>query len=197
MLEPYCCGTHSYIPLCPQINKLDLDAVAIQQMLSMEKSEIAKSIYLQGHNYYDYDKPKEFGFVSLNNMTNRHTIDFTDFDTWRLYDEYFGADFAHNLIIDAMDQTGRFEQTTGTQRALAVNIAISSMVSYMSALEALYFSVSRCDSDTTVAETAFDGAVALLVGSVEGQSQGGARSRSEASSSSQKHSIAGDQRVTL
>ena len=157
------------------IAKLDLDAVAIHQLMSMEKDDAAKKIYLEGHNYYDYDSPNDFSFVSLHNLTQSHTIDFTDFQAYRLYESYFGsADFSNDLIIHQIfERSGPFISTTATQRNLALNVAISSFVSYMSALQALYFSVSRCASDVTSAETAFDGAVALLVGSVEGRGRGG------------------------
>jgi len=156
------------------IARLDLDAVAIHQMMSMEKYELAKRIYEEGHNYYDYDNQEEYNFVSLYNLTQSHTIDYTDFPIYQLYKEYYpSSDIGNYLINQAFDRTGPFLETTAPQRELAVNIAISSFVSYMAALEALYFSVSKCGSDVTAAETAFDGAVALLVGSVEGRGRGG------------------------
>ena len=40
-------------------------------------------------------------------------------------------------------------------------------------MEALYFSAFRCGTDKTSALSAFDGAVALLIGSVEGRGRGG------------------------
>jgi hypothetical protein len=158
------------------IAKLDLDAVAIHQMMSMEKNDLAKRIYLEGHNYYDYDSPDEFGFVSLHNLTQSHTIQYVSFDTYDIYNDYFGqsgSDFGNQLIVSAFDKTGRFQDSTANQRDLAVNVAISSFVSYIPALQALYLASSVCSSAKIEAETAFDGAVALLVGSVEGRGRGG------------------------
>ena len=48
-----------------QVARLDLDAVAIHQLTSMDKFELAKRIYTEGHNYYDYDNVEAYNFVSL------------------------------------------------------------------------------------------------------------------------------------
>ena len=55
-----------------QIAKLDLDAVAIDQMMQLEKYKIATDIYMNGHNYYDYEK-EDIGFVSIYDMTQSAT----------------------------------------------------------------------------------------------------------------------------
>ena len=142
-------------------------------MLSMDKYGIGKRIYQEGHNFYDYDNEEDYSFVSLYNLTQSHTIDYTQFPEYRLHEIYLGADFSNQLILQAFDRRDRFESTTAKQRDLAVNIAISSMVSYMAALEALYYSIFRCESDIKASQTAFDGGVALLIGSVEGRERGG------------------------
>ena len=153
--------------------KLDLDAVAIHQLMVMDQHEVAKRIYMEGHNYYDYDL-KEYAFVSLYNLTQSNTIDYTEFPEYELFDEYHGEDWKHNLFLEIFDATNKFAATTASQRELAVNYAISGIVSYMSALEALYFSLSRCENaGSASAIDAFDGAVALLIGSVEGRGTGG------------------------
>lgn len=149
--------------------------MAIHQLLSMDKYGAAKRIYLEGHNYYDYDNKEDYNFVSLHNLTQSRTINETEFSAYSLYNDYLGSDYADNLITQAFDRTGLFEKTTATQRDLAVNVAVSSFISYMAGLEALYFSSSRCNTDVTSAESAFDGAVALLIGSVEGPGRGGSR----------------------
>ena len=160
-----------------QLAKIDLDAVAIHQLMSMEKYDVAKRIYLEGHNYYDYDNKEEFNFVSLYNFTQKKTIDYTEFAMYQLFDEQLDGGykaFVNTLIVDALDRTGIFQSTSAAQRELAVDVTISSFVSYMSALEALYYSSSVCYKKNKVASTAaFDGAVALLVGSVEGRGLGG------------------------
>jgi len=178
--HPLCTDNHDIAGYTPinatktnMLAKLDLDVVAIHQMMSMEKSEVAKRIYLEGHNYYDYDNQADYSFVSLHNLTQSHTIEYTDFEMYRLYSEHLGEDFGNSLVIDAMDRQGIFRETTAAQRDLAVNVAISSIVSYMSALEALYLSVSVCESNQSESATAFDGAVALLIGSIEGRGLGG------------------------
>lgn len=162
------------------ISKIDLDAVAIHQMMAMEKYDVAKRIYQEGHNYYDYDNKEDYNFVSVHNLTQSHTIDYVDFDTYREWNDKLKASygsyeiFADKLIVEAFDGTGDiYHDTTATQRDLAVNVAISSLVSYMSALQALYFSSSVCKDETEASITAFDGAAALLVGSVEGRGPGG------------------------
>ncbi len=155
------------------VAKLDLDAVAIHQLVSMDKHEIAKKIYVEGHNYYDYDNTEAYNFVSLYNLTQSHTIDYADFSIYQLFDQYYGPDFSHKLFVELFDKTGIFVLTTSAQRDLALHVAVSSIVSYMAALEALYFSAFRCGTDKTSAVSAFDGAVALLIGSVEGRGRGG------------------------
>ena len=152
--------------------KIDLDAVAIHQMMVMDRHDIAKRVYMEGHNFYDYDL-KSYAFVSIYNLTQSDTIDYDDFPSYSLFNEFYGSDFSHNMFIQIFDATGPFAETSASQRVLAVNYAISGIVSYMAALEALYFSVSRCGQAGTSAIDAFDGAVALLIGSVEGRGRGG------------------------
>ncbi|KAL7554731.1 hypothetical protein ACHAWF_018259 [Thalassiosira exigua] len=156
-----------------EIAKLDLDAVAIHQLMSMDKNEIAQRIYLEGHNYFDYENPTGFGFVSFHNLTQSHTIDCTQFTTYQQTQKYLGPDFANTLIIEALERRDRFAETTSKQRDLAVNVALSSLVSYMAALEAFCYSISKCKSVKSASQSAYDGGVALLVGSVEGQARGG------------------------
>ena len=156
-----------------QVARLDLDAVAIHQLTSMEKFELAKRIYTEGHNYYDYDNVEAYNFVSLYNLTQGHTIGYVDFPIYSLYEGYNGPDFSNELITSIFDKTGLFEIATLSQRGLAIKVAISGIVSYMAVLEAFYSAASRCDSETTSSIHAFDGAVALLIGSVEGQGTGG------------------------
>jgi hypothetical protein len=142
----------------------------------MEKFESAKRIYTEGHNYYDYDNTEVFNFVSLFNLTQSNTIDYTDFAIYSLYNDYHGPTFSHELITDLFDKTGQFVNSTASQRSSGVKVAISSFVSYMAALEALYEAASRCESEMTSSIHAYDGAVALLIGSVEGQGVGGSSS---------------------
>lgn len=145
--------------------------------MSLEKYDLAKSIYVEGYNYYDYDD-SSFGFVSLQDLTQSATIGYTDYALYNLYSDYFinddgAGDFVDSLIKEAFDKKGQFMTATGNQRRLAVKIAISSFISYMSSLEALHYAVSKCGSNTATALTAWDGGVALLIGSVEGTEKGG------------------------
>jgi len=163
-----------------QLARVDLDAVAIHQMMSMEKYDIAKRIYLEGHYYYDYDSTDRYNFVSLFNFTQSQTINYTDFPMYQLYSEYYGTDdFIHEMIMQILEQTGSFTDMPATQRDLALDVAISNMLSYMAALEALYDSANMCDDvdGGAVALNAFDGAVGLLVGSVEGPEKGGSQNQ--------------------
>ena len=156
-----------------QVARLDLDAVAIHQLTSMDKFELAKRIYTEGHNYYDYDNVEAYNFVSLYNLTQGHTIGYVDFPIYSLYEDHNGPDFSNELITSIFDKTGLFEIATPSQRGLAIKVAISGIVSYMAVLEAFYSAASRCDTEKSSSIHAFDGAVALLIGSVEGQGTGG------------------------
>lgn len=173
--------TNTYVTLT-QIAKLDLDAVAINQMIQLEKYDIATKIYLEGYNYYDYDK-EDFGFVSLRDMTQSATIGYTSFPQYELYSRYFSdkgtennsspGDFAHQIFMDATSPDGRFATATTEQRRSVVEIALGSFVSYFSALEALYYAKSVCTTKRDSATSAYDGGVAFLIGSVEGTERGG------------------------
>lgn len=149
--------------------------MAIHQMMSMEKYDIAKRIYLEGHNYYDYDSTDTYNFVSLYNLTQSHTIDYVDFPMYQLFIGYYGTDFINELMMQILEQTGSFTDMPATQRDLAMDIAISNILSYIAALQAIYYSARMCDNEDggTTSLAAFDGAVALLVGSVEGPEEGG------------------------
>jgi hypothetical protein len=81
--------------------RLDLDAVAIHQLMSLEKYSAARDVYLNGLNYYDYDD-ENFGFVSLHNLTQSETIGDTDFDTYQLYTDYLSKNpgyFVDDFIL--------------------------------------------------------------------------------------------------
>jgi len=189
VLYPVCSDNFDiagYVPVNPiatnTIAKLDLDAAAINQMIQLEKYDIATNIYLEGHNYYDYDK-EDIGFVSLRRMTQSATIGYTSFPQYELYSSYFsekgienkpdpGA-FAHQIFMDATSPEGRFATATTEQRRSVVEITLASFVSYFSALEALYYASNSCPSDKDVATAAYDGGVAFLIGSVEGTERGG------------------------
>lgn len=150
--------------------------MAIHQMMSLEKYDIAKRIYLEGLNFYDYDSTEVYNFVSLYNLTQSHTIEFTDFPMYKMFTEYYDSnDFIHELLMQIFEQTGPFADALATQRDLALDIAISNIVCYIAALQALYFAANNCVYDETSALSAFDGAVALLVGSVEGPMGGGSQ----------------------
>lgn len=143
--------------------------------MSMDKHDIAKRIYEEGHNFYDYDKQANYNFVSIFNLTQSSTISFTNFEVYELFKTYYGdgADFSNSLLSSIFDKSTPFDRTTAAQRDLAVNVAISSIVSYMAALEALYDAASQCSSSRTSAMDAYDGGVAFLIGSVEGRTKGG------------------------
>lgn len=154
-----------------QVAKLDLDAVAIYQLMSVENYDASKKIYLDGYNYYDYDDTT-YGFISLYDLTQSSTIGYTNFSTYSLYSKYLEespGDFAHSIVIDAFEKTGKFQTASGNQRREAVMQVISSFISYISSLEALHFAVNQCDSNSATAITAWDGGAALLIGSIEGE----------------------------
>ncbi len=148
-------------------------------MMSMEKYDIAKRIYIEGHFLYDYDSTGTYNFVSLYNLTQGNTINYVDFPTYQLYSGYYGTDFINELMMQILDQTGPFTDMPPTQRDLALDIAISNILSYITALQAFYYSAHMCDDvdGGEVSLAAFDGAVALLVGSVEGPMEGGSQDK--------------------
>lgn len=75
---------------------------------------------------------------------------------------------SHQIILccSALDKTDQFEESTPKQRELAVTTAIKSFVSFMSALEALNLAVYSCKENTQRSQNAWDGGVALLIGSI-------------------------------
>ena len=136
--------------------------------MSIERNAIALSIYTDGLNYYDYDS-SDYNFVSLQDLTNSQTIGFTDFTTYKIFNDYFGPGYLDQLLLDTISGNERFATATSKQLELATLTAVSSWLSFLASLEALSISVSQCKSGRTeTALTAFDGGVALLIGSVEG-----------------------------
>lgn len=156
-------------------------------MMLLEKYNIATNIYLTGHNYYDYEKKGDIGFVSLHKMTQSATIGYTSFPQYAIYSSYFSkkglgvnpGEFAHNIFMDATSPDGRFATATTEQKRSVVEITISSFISYFSSLEAIYYATSICSSNKVTAVEAYDGGVAFLIGSVEGTEQGGYNSEGE------------------
>ena len=153
---------------------------------------------MNGHTYYDYDDETKFGFVSFHKLTQSETIGETEFDAYNMYTNYlsenpgnFVNDFiirydkvwtfsrnvsilffsiiSPNYLYSAFEKTDQFFKTTSKQRDLAVTTAIKSFISYMSALEALNLGVSSCDTNNPLAQNAWDGGTALLIGSIEGK----------------------------
>jgi len=152
-----------------QLAKLDLDAVAIVQLMSIENYDLARDIYVNGYSYYDYDNA-EYGFVSLYDLTQSATIGYDDFTTYKLFQDYFQqspGDLADETITNALDQQSNFVNASGPQRLEAVKTVISNIISYVSSLEAFHFAVDQCNSNSETAITAWDGGVALIIGSIE------------------------------
>lgn len=152
-----------------QLAKLDLDAVAIVQLMSIENYDLARDIYVNGYSYYDYDNA-EYGFVSLYDLTQSATIGYDDFTTYKLFQDYFKqspGDLADETITNALDQQSNFVNASGPQRLEAVKTVISNIISYVSSLEAFHFAVDQCNSNSKTAVTAWDGGVALIIGSIE------------------------------
>ena len=150
-------------------------------MIQLEKYDIARNIYSDGHNYYDYDK-EDIGFVSLDGMTKSATIGYTTFPQYELYTSAFKemgvgrnpGDFAHRVFMYATSTSdGRFANASTEERRSAVEILFASFVSYFSALEALNYATFICSTDKDSATAAYDGGVAFLVGSIEGTERGG------------------------
>ncbi len=112
---------------------------------------------------------KVYNFASLYNLTQSKTIGYVNFPTYNLYNgNYNRPDYINELITSIFDKAGVFKNATTSQRSLAIKDAISGIVSYMAVLEAFFYANSKCDSEKTSSIHAFDDAVALLIGSVEG-----------------------------
>ena len=68
-----------------QVARLNLNAVAIDQLLSLAKYDLACSIYLYGYNSYDY-RDRNYGFSRFHDLTIPKMInEHGNFETFSLY----------------------------------------------------------------------------------------------------------------
>jgi hypothetical protein len=117
---------------------------------------------------------KVYNFASLYNITQGQRTGYVNFPIFNLYNEYYNRpDYSNELITSIFNKAGVFENATTSQWSLAIKVAISGIASYMAALEAFFYANSNCDSKKTSSIHAFDGTLAFLIGSVEGQGIGG------------------------
>jgi hypothetical protein len=94
-------------------------------------------------------------------------------DQFTQFSSYYGSDsFADTEIIAALQKQGAYASASVSQRREVVIRMLQGMVSYMSLLTNLYTALDKCVKGEN-ATIYWDRAVALFVGSIEGEIRGG------------------------
>jgi hypothetical protein len=153
--------------------KLDLDIVQIGILAQTEAFVAAIDMYVNGYNSRPrrQESNKALSLKSLAIDSKRFIVQ----DQFSQFSSYYGSDsFADDEIMAALQKEGVYATASVDQRREAVIRMFQCMVSYMTLLTNLYSAVDECSADRVAEATTFwDQAVALFVGSIEGELRGG------------------------
>mmetsp|Transcript_64 Transcript_64/g.114 ORF Transcript_64/g.114 Transcript_64/m.114 type:complete len:1370 (+) Transcript_64:91-4200(+) len=157
----------SYVPTTDvrEHAKIDLDILQVFIFTMMGADETAKDLYSIGHNSKKGDTFRSLKDLATNN--NREKV-----PQFHLFSQYFGdKNFAHNLVMKALNHEEPFHETPRSQRVIIVHRALQFMIMYMYALREMYDAVSDCEAGDLLRNVdqvkAWDEAAAFLIGSID------------------------------
>lgn len=154
--------------------QLDLDILESQILMEMAAYDAVEDLYTYGkHAVVDgMSGPEMLSLSQLATTSDRSVV--PQFDT---FVRFYGDDkYADSIILTALDKS-KLSGVSDEQRKEIVVKIMQCLVVYMSALQAMYDTVSGCQSGDTSrmlgAREAWDRAAALMIGSIEGSKDGG------------------------
>jgi hypothetical protein len=147
-------------------SRLDLDVLEIDIFTRTKAYKAATDVYQLGHNAFSPDDPTNLMTLqSLAKSSERDSV-----LQFQLFSEYYGSsDYADDIIMDALEQSGDYLSATRGQLSEVVFRCLQSMVTYMASISKMQSAVQKCnDKKTDAAQLDWDAAAALYIGSVEG-----------------------------
>lgn len=156
--------------------RLDLDATEIYILMRTQAYEAAKDVYEHGHHSVaaaQFSNSSDTDLLTLKslaiNPSRNGVSQFQDYKT------YFGSDnYADDIITQTIEKNGNYADATREQRSEIVRKTLQTMVSFMGVLMKFQSSIDNCKSGSAdTAQSEWDTAVALYVGSMEGVVAGG------------------------
>jgi hypothetical protein len=150
-----------------EIARLDLDILEITILTQAKAYSAALDVYRLG--LHSISNGKLLSLQSLATSSERDSV-----LQFQIFNDYFGSkDYADDIIIDALQQTGDYHSATRGELAEIVFRSLQSMVMYMAMLSKMQFAVMHCiDKNPDQAQLAWDTAVALFIGSIDGPAAG-------------------------
>ena len=161
-----------YIPTTDvsEIARLDLDILEIEIMTRTRAYDAAVDVYRYGHNA----KVDGSGMLwTLEGLAK--TVDRSRVYQYQLLNEYFDdPNYADTIVLDALNREGDYPSATRGQLVEIVGRTLQSMVTYMGVLVKMELAVYNCGlQQYDLAQSLWDQAVALFVGSMNGPKAGG------------------------
>jgi uncharacterized membrane protein YgcG len=151
-----------------EIARLDLDILEIGILTRAKAYSAALDVYQLGaHTIFNGEL---LSLQSLATSSERDPV--LQFQT---FNDYFGSkDYADDIIMDALQQTGDYNSATRGELAEIVFRSLQSMVIYMAVLQKMQLAVTECNAKKPgKARQAWDMAAALFIGSIDGPAAGG------------------------
>jgi hypothetical protein len=153
--------------------RLDQDTMLIQIFMITEAYGAARDVYEYGFNSkMSVASASGSNFLSWRNLAN--AADRTAVPMFELYSNYFNSQtYADDIIMEGLAQTGTYAGASRWQLEELVVRALQTMVGYMSTLTYVQGVLDKCkNSDPDGAVLDLDVAIAIMVGSIEGQIPG-------------------------
>jgi hypothetical protein len=144
---------------------LDRDILQIDIFLKFRALDSAMDWYKYGWN----------SVYSLQEVARNQIIPTVEGGQYDIYQSYYQSDtFAHNWLIDIMEEKPPFDNTSFDQtRELATSI-LKYVVMYLASISSFQYAVAECQASNKLSALNFwDTGVAFYVGSMEGSALGG------------------------
>lgn len=156
-----------------EMSQMDLDAHQISLLVKLEKNKYAEYIYRYGKNTHMLDLSDQT-FRSLQTYATYDEREHAHF--FNLYVDYFNdKKYAHTRVLSILNND---LWDTPSQRSKAISIVLQYQLLFMATLAELSDAIVDCQAkkelDNPGNLNAWDEVAALLIGSLEGSSIGGA-----------------------
>ena len=148
------------------VAKVDIDIRTIGMLLEMEAFDAAEHVYKYGGVFKDVNQ----GFGSIQSFTLSPAKSAKGAELKGLYND----STANTIVLEAFNEkSSMFQDLSNFQRRVITEAYMVAFSSHIYAIDSLFRADELCNDDTSDAVNAWDTAVAVLVGWMEGSRDGG------------------------
>ena len=154
-----------------EVSRLDLDVSEVMLLSRAGAYGAARDVYEYGHHAMSINESSRY--LSLQSLATSEERD--GILAFQLFREYYSsADYADDIMESALTRTSPYSSATRGETGELAMTALQVMVSFMGILSKMQSSILNCNAGKVAAAQAdWDSAVALYVGSMEGELAGG------------------------